>query len=509
MTVIATHLLEPGKAHPDDDQIYNGLDCAVTFEVWEALQHIFNETPAIYNFERALQAPALEMMLRGFRIDRVERDRAIEKLTVQLTRLEYILNRVARAVWDKDLNARSRQQLMAFFYGPMKLKPIETSIKGKREARMDRETLEKLELYFYARPIVALVLAIREIGKKIGVLRSEVDPDGRMRTSINVGATETGRFSASKSTTGTGTNFFNIQEELRVMFVADPGWKLAGIDLEQAESREVGRICGVLFDDWSYLDACESGDLHTTVAKMVWPSLAWPGDAKGDRALADQLFYRHYSYRYMAKRGGHGTNYLLTPWTASRQLKCPLDLMQSFQERYMLAFPCIPNWHRWVAEQIQTIQQLGTCFGRQRHFFGRPNDDTTLREAVAYEPQSSTADRLNIGLLRIWEHFGNRVQVLLQLYDAIYFQYREDDNEAEILSEALALIDVPIEAKGRTFTVPGEAKIGWNWASYVGPEDVARAIAQGNKPPDLNLDGLKKYKGEDLRKRTALLDRVM
>ena len=276
------------------------------------------------------------------------------------------------------------------------------------------------------------------------------------------------------------------------MFVADPGYKLCGIDLEQAESREVGWICGTQFGEWSYLDACEAGDLHTYVATMVWPDLGWTGNLSKDKALAETPYYRHHTYRYMAKRLGHASNYLTTPFTASRHIKCPVKLCSEFQTRYYGSFSGIPKWHQWVGTQLQTTQQLTTVFGRQRHFFGRPNDDATLREAVAYQPQSSTADRLNIGLMRLWSHFGNRIQVLLQLYDAIYFQFREDDNEQELISEALRLIDVPLEHQGRIFTVPGEAKVGWNWSSW---------------SPD-NPDGLKKLKGPDSRKRTALLDRI-
>ena len=504
MPVVTTHTMSPD--HPDTAQLYNALDCCVTFEVWEALQSLFNAPPTIYAFERALQAPALEMMLRGFRVDKLERDRAVVALQKDIDQLTYVLGRMTTPICGRPINPRSGDQLRDLFYARMKIAPIWSSIKGERAVRMNRETLEKIEVYFHAQPIVATVLAIRDAYKVMESLTAGVDPDGRMRTSINVGATETGRFSSSKSTTGTGRNMFNVSERQRRMFVADPGYKICGIDLEQAESREVGWICWILFGDSSYLDACEAGDLHTHTASMVWDDLGWTGDPTRNREIAEQLYYRDYSYRYMAKRGGHATNYLTTPYTASRHLKCPIGLMERFQKRYMDAYPCIPRWHQWVAEQIQTTHQLTTTFDRQRHFFGRTDDDATLREAVAHQPQSQTADRLNIGLLRFWTHFGTRVQILLQLYDAIYFQYREDDNEAEIIQEALKLIDVPLEHNGRRFTVPGEAKVGWNWAPYVSEEDVKKAKG---KPPELNLDGLKKWKGSDSRKRTAFLDQIM
>ena len=86
------------------------------------------------------------------------------------------------------------------------------------------------------------------------------------------------------------------------MFVADPGFKICGIDLEQAESREVGWLSGIICGDWSYLDACYSGDLHTLVARTAWPELPWTDDAKLDRAVADTPFYRHLTYRDMAKK---------------------------------------------------------------------------------------------------------------------------------------------------------------------------------------------------------------
>jgi DNA polymerase I-like protein with 3'-5' exonuclease and polymerase domains len=132
------------------------------------------------------------------------------------------------------------------------------SDKGVKKLSMNREVLEKLEIFMHPRPFITCILAIRDLKKELETLESEIDPDGRMRTSYNIVGTETGRWSSSQSSTGTGLNAQNIKRKLRSMFIADPGWKLCGIDLEQAESREVGWLCGTLFNDWSYLDACDS-----------------------------------------------------------------------------------------------------------------------------------------------------------------------------------------------------------------------------------------------------------
>jgi DNA polymerase I-like protein with 3'-5' exonuclease and polymerase domains len=505
MPLVATHELRADVVRPDNQQVYNGLDSCITLEVFEELQTLFSEPPAMYAFERALQAPALEMMLRGFKVNSAERSNSIRRLKDEIVHLDTLLQNYALAVWDKPLNPRSSPQCKAFFYGAMRIPEVITYQKGERKISMNRETLEKLDAYLHARPIIACILAIRERDKLLSVLETEIDSDGRMRTSYNIAGTETWRWSSSANAYGTGTNLQNITPELRKMFVADRGWRLFGIDLEQAESREVGYLCGTLFGDWKYLDACERGDLHTTACQLIWPQEAWSGDPRYDRAIADQPFYRHFSKRDMAKRGGHASNYYGTPFTISRHLKVPQTLIDDFQQRYFEAFPAISKWHRWVAQQLETTRAITTPFGSQRLFFGREREDATLREAIAFSPQSSTAVRMNLGAWRVWRYMPE-VQLLAQVHDAIYWQAPEDADHNAIAKKALSLISVPLHCPGgRTFDVPGEIKIGWNWAAYCCGD---RAKCPKCKLPT-NPDGLRKLNGTDERKRLEGLEYIL
>lgn len=513
MPLIPTHEWTPGQFDADTtDQIYNGLDTMVTLEVLGELTSLTNAPPEIYNFERALQAPAMDMMLRGFLVDQYARAEGAAKLRSEIAQLEHNLNLMAYAVWGKPLNPRSPLQLQQFFYGAMRLPEQWTSKKGVKKLSTDRETLEKLEQFFHAMPVVATILAIRERTKLLEVLDTEIDPDGRFRASYNIAGTETGRWSSSSNAFGTGRNAQNITADLRHIFIADPGWKLCGIDLEQAESREVGWQCGVLFGDWSYLDACYSGDLHTTVCRMTWTELPWTGDKAADRKIAEQPFYRHYTYRDMAKKLGHGSNYYGQPFTMARHAKIPVDFARHFQERYFAAFPGIPRWHRWTAEQLQRTAKITTPWGRTRTFFGRQGDDATLREAIAYCPQSSTGDRLNLALWRVWRTMGSRIRLMAQVHDALYFQYRESDNEADVIATALSLIETPMEHAGHRLVVPGEAKIGWNWGNMVTQADYDKWVAGGSKgqAPRINPEGLTKFKpsSPDTRVRRTGWDRI-
>src|SRR5258708_37384933 len=152
MPLIQTSKLVPGSQDSEANlQTYCGLDCCVTLEVLEELLQQFPGQNAIYNFERALQAPYLEIMQRGFLVDDLARRHAAGILHERIENLQGMLHEFATAVWDKGLNPKSPVQLRDFFYSRMKLPEVWLSQKGERKLSTNREALEKLEVYLYAR----------------------------------------------------------------------------------------------------------------------------------------------------------------------------------------------------------------------------------------------------------------------------------------------------------------------------------------------------------------------
>jgi DNA polymerase I-like protein with 3'-5' exonuclease and polymerase domains len=455
------------------------MDNALTHESLSAEYELFdsNANPRpqakhIYDFERALQAPYMDIMLRGFAIDIEARWRACEDLKERIARIDTNLQRMAQAVWDRPLIPRSNKNLREFFFGAMKFPEIITSKKGVKKVSLDRTALEKLhDNYLYSRPFVSHILAIRDLSKQLEVMETEVDSDFRFRSSYNIAGTESGRPSSSESSFGTGGNAQNLSPRLRHVFIADPGHLLCVIDFEQSEARDVGFIIGCLFGDWSYLDACESFDLHTSNAKLVWPELPWTGDPAEDRQIANRNFYRDFSFRDMAKRGSHLTNYMGTPFTMGRHLKIPQKDAQDFQDRYCrgdkAAFPCIPLYWQWCIEQVQTNYKIITPFGRERHFFGDTHADTTAREAIAFVPQSTTSDRTNLGFWRVWKYVPE-VKLLAQGYDSITFELPDDNRVEERIRGVMHHLRTRMvdPKSGRSFEVPVEVKAGYNWGYF-------------------------------------------
>lgn len=494
MKIIRTHEMDPESLSEfERDMVYNGLDCCVTLDVYDGLRpQLDNITASTYDFSKALQAPTLEMKIRGVLVDQARKAEVIDEYYEIMERVEANLLRIVyEGVGMANFNYRSTKDLATLFYDELGISPIRKS--GR--PTVDRGAREKLEIYPIAEQLVKHINLLTELGDKISVLKTAIDDDGRIRTSYNIAGTSTGRFSSSISEFGTGGNLQNVEESLRSIFIADHGYKFAKCDAKSGESFCVGAIEWNLFKDGRYLDACESGDPHTAVARIMWPNLEWTGDLKRDKHIAETPYYRHYTYRFMCKKLGHGSNYGGKPATLAEQAKVELDLVKQFQPKYFEAFPAHQRWQAHVDETLRKKGYLVSLMNRKRWFFGRRSDPSTLREAIAYDPQSSLADIVNQAMLNIWRK--GYVTIVAQEHDALVFMYPEKD-EDKILPRILddLVIEVPLK-HGRTLKIPYDAEVGFNKGKY---------------HPTKNPNGLKEYKGHDDRKRIpekGLLDRLI
>lgn len=512
---------------------YNGLDGCVTLEVLEALLPQLDEvTRATYERSLALQAPILETCLRGIKIDQANVQRTAAGLMRDLAHVEAGLKeiliegvgydpsqvsswktekgvKVEKFMWNSPLQLK---QLIGDHFGITI--PKKRNAKGDYTPSLGRDELEKLLGHFHLEPIILHILSIRDINKRLGVLRSGVDADGRMRFTLSIAGTDTGRLASYSSATGSGTNLQNITEELRSIFVADPGKKLAYIDLAQIQSRAVGAICWNLFGDSTYLDFCESGDLHTGVCMMTWKDKPWMGSGlealtnpefyKHNRALANLQFYRQDSFRQGSKKLGHATNFLGQAPQVSKQTRIPADLITAFQASYFKGFPAIKEWHAWLGKKLNKDGFITTMTGRKRWFFGRRWDPATIRKAAAYEPQDVESFINQEGYRRVWEavrrgKLHSSIEVLVPVHDALLIQY-DEEREDELIPQLLKVMKVPVPLmNGRELLVPHDVAVGWNWQH-----------AHNDKKELVNPDGLIEYRGKDPRTRTptvGILDR--
>lgn len=392
------------------------------------------------------------------------------------------------------------------------------STKNEWTPSADRESLEKIQrrgqdfdpktAAYLALPFISCCLDIADYAKTLGFLRCSLD-NGYFRASFGA-VTDTGRLASRENAQGYSSNAQNVTPRLRIIFTAEPGLKLATPDYEQIESRNVGAICFRLFGATSYLDACECGDLHTFVCSLVWPDLPWPAEftldylstygppfpkevVKAAKALVTKdKYYRHFTRRDLVKRLSHGTNYRGKPEHMAKQTHIEFELVKEFQSTYFSAFPELTQWHTWVVQQLQTSGEITTMFNRVRRFFGRPNDDSTIRAAIAHEPQSMAADYTNQALLRLLKSSLDGslpIKLFLQKHDEIGFKYPETAEDLIVpaacdIMTSHHTLTAP-DGTTRDWSVPVEPLVGWN-------------LAHADKT---NPDGLIEFTGHDSRKR--------
>jgi len=127
------------------------------------------------------------------------------------------------------------------------------------------------------------------------------------------------------------------------------------------------------------------------------------------------------------------------------------------------AFPGIRKWHENVRRQLNDKGSLSTPLGRRRQFWDRLSDNSTLRQAIAYVPQSTIGDLLNLGLYRVWNELTTEgVEVLGQVHDAILGQCPVEKVD-ELMPKVLERMHNPLMVDGRKMIIPSSVEIGDTW----------------------------------------------
>lgn len=431
---------------------YNCKDAAITLEVCHALEKEVVNFGVQENMKHMLDMiePLLVTTLRGVKFDSTYVKELKEISTVTLAAAEVKLNELV----GEPVNVKSPKQLHTLLFTKMGL-PMK--IKGKTgKVTTDSEALKELARS-HPSPIFDAIFDIRKHAKLIGFLNSPVDTlDGRMRCSYNIAGTETGRLSSSGSMFGGGTNLQNIQHgPTRKLFCCDQGKKGAYSDLAQAEAR----IVGYQTRDESLIKIFEdpARDIHTEMACEIF---GIPADRVREEADIPHNI-NHFSYRDLSKRAIHACDYDIGSMHLGKILGVPTKVAEGIKSKYYATHPLIRQNQLNIQRQLKMTCTLNTIFGRRRYFHGRM-DEATFREAYAYIPQSMVGDLLNMGLKKVYKELGDKVDILLQVHDAIMWQADEDIFDS-LVSQVEECLQIPLEMNGFKFIIPADTKVGYNW----------------------------------------------
>ena len=125
----------------ESDMIYNGLDCCVTREIFDAIHpQLDPTTAATYDFSRAMQGPVLDMRLSGLLVDKARVNQVIDEFYDKLDALERQLDRLVLDGFGLvTFKWSSPNDLKKLFYETIGIPPI----RSKGRVSTDVVALEK------------------------------------------------------------------------------------------------------------------------------------------------------------------------------------------------------------------------------------------------------------------------------------------------------------------------------------------------------------------------------
>lgn len=454
---------------------YNGLDAAVTYECYKALDQELGEfglREFYQEYVLPLMEPLLEMQEKGVCVDVDQREVVARTLVDELDDEQAELNHAAYG-WvacqvtpdalggqhHVGLNAHSPKQLQEFLFETLRLP---RAYKRKTGAvTTDEDAILKLAKS-HSHPALRSILTIRNRRKLLSTyVLAPLGPDNRLRCSYVVGGTETGRLASRESIFGTGTNLQNVPKGVaRRLLIPAPGLTFVQADLSQAEARVVAYLAEDerLIELFNRAPDPVSGkrfDVHRENAAFLFHG----GDAT---QVTD-------SERECAKRLVHAANYGIGPVKFQEVLReAGVEVSRAEAERllnlYHARFPLIRRWHARTEEELRRSRVLSTPVGRKRTFFGRWSDEL-LREAYAYVPQSTVADVLNRGLVdlrRLLVSVDSQARLVLTVHDSVVVECRPS-HVRPVARAIRRCLERPIEIYRKECLIPCDLSEGPNW----------------------------------------------
>jgi len=461
-TMIAAYLLNPSRpgygldnlaleyldALPSGEVINNQGGLSLLKKLKPKLEKELKEKELFKLFsdiEMPLANVLAEMELCGIKLDL--------KLLAALSKdLENRLKKLIQDIYElsgSEFNINSPKQLRVILFEVLNLPVIKRTKTGPST---DEEVLNRLA---GKHKLPALLLEYRQLTKLkttyIDALPSLIDRrTGRLHTSFNQCATETGRLSSSNPNLQNIPVRTDIGSKIRRGIIASSKKNLLiSCDYSQIELR----ILAHLSKDENLIEAFESSrDIHKITASLIY------GIEEAD--VNNQM-------RDTAKRVNFGIVYGLTSFGLSRDLSISLDEAQAFIDAYFSRYPKVKDY---IEETIKKAQEYGfvtTILGRRRYIPEINSKNMAIRQfaqrqAVNTPIQGSASDLIKLAMVNIQNEIVKKPlesKMVLQIHDELLFDLPSGE-----LSSLVSLVRVKME-KVLKLEVPVivDIKKGHNW----------------------------------------------
>ena len=472
---------------------YCGKDCCVTLEIDSVLEDSLKELsnhfhiPLIdfyYNYVMKKHAFYLKLENNGFKVDE-ERKAALKEQYEEMR--ASVHSRLIEQV-GYEINVKSEPQVFDLLYGEMNFKKFKKAPTGEDTIVALLANHCKGDKGKRNAKILEDILTERRIRDQLSRCINFIpDYDGRLKTSVRIVGTETGRRSNNilkkpirPKKIGLAGHTIpkhgKLAKDVRSMFVPDDGKIIIQIDAGQAEAR----IVAVLEENYELLKAFDTVDIHRRTAGLLFGFTSSLILTPGDIGIVDHL-EKDGPERFTGKTFRHAGNYDMGKGTAmitfnTNAQKYDIDMRISewkaghFIDLFHASDPNIRNvFHLSIKAALDSNRTLINPFGRIRQFNGRM-DDSIYKEGYAQIPQSTVADLIDKAAIDIDDEFNGDTNVMFlgENHDSLVIQAPENNWEpyARVMKKYL---ERPIDfstyctlKRNFKLTIPGDIEVSFN-----------------------------------------------
>lgn len=443
---------------------YNAKDSAYLLPISEQLikeLEDFDSTAAM-EYTMDLHKPLMEMEFNGILTDTDGIEKAKIDYETKIIALQAELDELA----GKEINVNSSKQMIAYFYGICMIKPYINRKTGNA-------TCGAVALHRVAKKNgkgsaeARIIIKLRKYQKLVSTYFTiPVDADRKLRCHHKISGTVSGRIATEGTYFGTGANLQNQPYAFKHYLLPDPDYYLVEFDLAKAEAHVVAYLC----QDTNMIESFLSGiDVHSFNASKIFgiPIEDVIEEAKTKKGSV--------TMRQLGKKIVHASNYAMGAQTFSDNLAKDEIFKSQSECKALLAaysdrFPGLKRWHRSIEEEVQETRILYNLFGRPRRFLA-PMNAALFRNAYSYKPQSTVAELLNKGMIKMSndQRLGTNgfdIRMLTTVHDSVVVQIHKD--QLSNMSQIFMIIDDHMRHtftyKSKSFTIGLDAKIGTQWA---------------------------------------------
>lgn len=270
---------------------------------------------------------------------------------------------------------------------------------------------------------------------------------------------------------------------IRSQFIAKPDHLLLAFDLSQAETWVVAHLA----NEQNMMEALKYGDIHSQTATVLYDRAndckhKWT-DCKDGKTCSVCGVSVTTIERYAGKQNNHAQSYLMGPFKLAEVFnknsdKPPYMIVSNAEAKVMSVkwhsyYNLKPWWDDVKYKLDKNKRVMETVYGFRRTFFGQWGDEL-IKEATAFEPQSTVADHalgaiqkelgIKGGILevsRLCKRIGG-ARPVHTAYDSIMLEVHRDA-VYDIAPQVYGLMLRPLVINGMEFTIPVDGEVGERW----------------------------------------------